>query len=140
VALIFEAAGILDARAFPGHKQVGRQALVATLLLSGLRIDEACSLLVGGVRRSEHILNIPDAKTPTGVREVNAVYGLRPILYAHLSDFRFGAPGGSPVFATRNDTAQSPNKHARGRLVRHAERVARERGLTNNWPASSTRT
>ena len=72
VALIIEAAGMLDERAFPGHKHVGRQALVATLLLSGLRIDEACSLLVGGVRRSEHILNIPDAKTPTGVREVTS--------------------------------------------------------------------
>jgi hypothetical protein len=43
VALVIEAAGLLDDRAFPGHKHVGRQALVATLLLSGLRIDEACS-------------------------------------------------------------------------------------------------
>ncbi len=36
VALIIEAAGVLDARAFPGHKHVGRQALVATLLLTCL--------------------------------------------------------------------------------------------------------
>ena len=37
VALLIEAAGMLDARAHPGHKHVGRQALVATLMLSGLR-------------------------------------------------------------------------------------------------------
>ena len=104
VALVIEAAGMLDDRAFRGHKHLGRQALVATLLLSGLRIDEACSLLVGDVRRSEHILHIPDAKTPTGVREVNIVYGLRRILYGHLDEFRVDTPGDSPVFATRNNT------------------------------------
>jgi integrase len=138
VALIIEAAVTLDARAFPGHKHVGRQALVATLLLSGLRIDEACSLLVGGVRRGEHILNIPDAKTPTGIREVNVVYGLRPILYAHLDDFRSGAAGSSPVFATRNDTAQSPNNMREDvwyGALKVAQELAGERGLTDNWPA-----
>jgi integrase len=138
VALIIEAAGVSDARAFPGHKHVGRQALVATLLLSGLRIDEACSLLVGGVRRSEHILNIPDAKTPTGVREVNIVYGLRPILYAHLDEFRSAAPGDSPVFATRNNTAQSSNNMREdvwyGALER-ARPLAFKRKPTDNWPA-----
>jgi integrase len=138
VALLIESAGLLDARAHPGHKHVGRQALVATLLLSGLRIDEACSLLVGGVRRAEQILHIPDAKTPTGVREVNIVYGLRPILYEHLDEFRAGAPGGSPVFATRNDTPQSPNNMRAdvwyGALAL-AQELALERDVTDNWPA-----
>lgn len=137
-ALLIEAAGMLDACAHPGHKHVGRQALVATLLLSGLRIDEACSLLVGGVRRAEHILHIPDAKTPTGVREVNIVYGLRPILYAHLDEFRTGAPGDSPVFATRNNTPQSPNNMREdvwyGALAL-AQELAREREITESWPA-----
>jgi integrase len=138
VALLIEAAGALDARAYPGHKHVGRRALVATLLLSGLRIDEACSLLVGGVRRSDHILNIPDAKTPTGIREVNIVYGLRPILYRHLDDFRSGAPGGAPVFATRNGTAQSANNmredvwYGSSKL---AQQLAGERRMTDAWPA-----
>jgi integrase len=138
VALIIQAAGMLDERAFPGHKHVGRRALVATLLLSGLRIDEACSLLVGGVRRREHILNIPDAKTPTGVREVNVVYGLRPILYAHLDEFRAEAPGGSPVFATRNGTAQSPNNMREDvwyGALKLAQELAPERKLTDSWPA-----
>ena len=138
VVLIIEAAGMLDERAFPGHKHVGRQALVATLLLSGLRIDEACSLLVGGVRRSDHILNIPDAKTPTGVREVNIVYGLRPILSAHLDAFRSGAPGESPVFATRNGTAQSPNNMREDvwyGALELAKELAPSRKLTDNWPA-----
>jgi integrase len=137
VALIIEAAGMLDERAFPGHKHVGRQALVATLLLSGLRIDEACSLLVGGVRRSEHILNIPDAKTPTGVREVNVVYGLQPLLYAHLDEFRAEASGESPVFATRNDTPQSPNNMREDvwyGALKLAKELATERKLTDSWP------
>jgi len=143
VALIIEAAGVSDARAFPGHKHVGSQALVATSLLSRVRIDEACSLLVGGVRRSEHILNIPDAKRPTGVREVNIVHGLRPILYAHLDEFRSAAPGDSPVFATRNNTAQSPNNMREdvwyGALER-AKALAFKRKPTDNWPAKRTRT
>lgn len=138
VALLIEAAGTIDSRAHPGHKHVARQALVATLLLSGLRIDEACSLLVGGVRRAEHILHIPDAKTPTGVREVNIVYGLRPILYAHLDEFRAGAAGDSPVFATRNSTPQSPNNMREdvwyGALAL-AQELAREREITDSWPA-----
>jgi integrase len=113
VALLIEAAGLVDARAFPGHKHVGRQALVATLLLSGLRIDEACSLLVGGVDRAEHILNIPDAKTPTGVREVNVVYGLRPILYGHLDEFRAGASGDSPVSRPATTHRKAPTTCAR---------------------------
>jgi integrase len=129
---------MLDARAHLGHKHVGRQALVATLLLSGLRIDEACSLLVGGVRRAEHILHIRDAKTPTGVREVNIVYGLRPIVYAHLDEFRVGAPGNSPVFATRNNTPQSPNNMREdvwyGALAL-AQELALEREITESWPA-----
>jgi integrase len=135
---MIEAAGVLDARAFPGHKHVGRQALVATLLLSGLRIDDACSLLVGGVRRGEHILNIPDAKTPTGVREVNVVYGLRPVLYAHLDDFRSDPRGDSPVFATRNNTPQSPNNMREDvwyRALQLAQEVATKRKVTDNWPA-----
>ena len=138
VAVIIEAAGVLDARAYPGHKHVGRQALVATLLLSGLRIDEACSLLVGGVRRSEHILNIPDAKTPTGVREVNVVYGLRPVLYAHLDNFRSEAPGDAPVFATRNNTPQSPNNMREDvwyGTLELARELATKAKLTDNWPA-----
>ena len=138
VALVIEAAGMLDDRAFRGHKHLGRQALVATLLLSGLRIDEACSLLVGDVRRSEHILHIPDAKTPTGVREVNIVYGLRRILYGHLDEFRADAPGDSPVFATRNNTPQSPNNMREDvwyGALSLAQTMALERKLTDNWPA-----
>lgn len=137
VALLIEAAGMLDARAHPGHEHMGRQALIATLLLSGLRINEACSLLIGGVRRREHILNVPDSKTDSGIREVNITYGLRPLLYAHLDEFRSEAEGEAPVFATRNGTAQDPNnirEDAWAQTVALAERLAVERHMTDSWP------
>lgn len=137
VLLLIEAAAQLDVESRQRRAWSAR-ALVATLLLAGLRFDEACTLLIGDVRRSEHRLEVADAKTPSGVRGVNIVYGLRPILYGYLDEFRPGAGGSEFVFATRNGTALSPNNSREDVwdvAVGRAQEEAAARGLTDAWPS-----
>jgi integrase len=137
VALVIEAAGQLDAEAHPGHRHVGRQALCATLLLGGFRIDEACQMRVGDVLRAARVMRVADAKTATGRREVNIVYGLSEYLFGHLDAYRAGALGSEPVFATRNGTPASPDNVREDvwyRALERAKALGVERGLTDNWP------
>jgi integrase len=139
VALLIEAAVELDAESRQ-RRAWSAEAFVAALLLTGVRLDEACQLRIGEVHRETHALNIAGSKTETGIREVNVVYGLQPILYRYLDTYREGASGSAFVFATRNGTALSPN-NAREDIwypaVERAQQLAAKRGITDSWPAKA---
>lgn len=81
------------------------RAIVATLVGSGLRVSELCALVWRDVDLDKGRLHVRDAKTPTGVREVE----LSPWVVAELRAYRASvgvARPDSPVFPTARGTAR----------------------------------
>lgn len=82
-----------------------RRAIVAVLVGSGLRVSEMCALTWRDVNLDKKRLNVKDAKTPTGVREV----GLSPWLVDELRTYRAAAVSvapDAPVFPTARGAAR----------------------------------
>ena len=82
-----------------------RRAIVAVLVGSGLRVGEMCALTWRDVNLDKRRLDVTDAKTPTGVREVE----LSPWLVDELRTFRAAITDlrpGSPVLPSAAGTAR----------------------------------
>ncbi len=119
---------ILDAAAeLDGGRQArteGRRALVATLVLGGLRIGEACALTWGDVDLAAGRLTVRAAKTDAGVREVD----LRPALLGELKSHKASsraAAADDRVFTTAAGTPRDKD-NARTRVVDPVVARARE--------------
>jgi integrase len=90
IEALLDAARELDAR--PGARTRGRRALLATLVLAGLRASEACALRWGDVDLANGRIQIGRSKTQAGLREIPLLPLLRDELAAHKLDAECGGP------------------------------------------------
>ena len=82
-----------------------RRAVVAGLGYAGLRISELCALERRSLRLHVGRLDVEDAKTPTGIREVDLTPVLRDELVVHRA---WMASAGFDVAAPRAFTSPVP--------------------------------
>jgi integrase len=117
VTVLLEAAAELDREA-RRDRRVGRQALLATLALAGLRVGELCALRVRDVDLTAGRLVARDAKTDAGVREVDLTPALRELLTEHHMSTAHRAPD-LPFFATSSGRRRDKD-NVRNRVLRPA--------------------
>jgi integrase len=90
----------------PAAAYVGRRAIVATLGYAGPRVSELVDLRIGQLRLHDPDgarFRILDAKTPTGIREVEISPDLVEVLVEHIDRLRrAGAPTGPDDYAFPN--------------------------------------
>lgn len=98
IAALLEAAAQLDRD--PLFRCSDRRAIIATLVLAGLRAEEFGRLLWRHVDLANGRIRIEHSKTEAGLREVDLVPLLRDTLRAHRNIARYTAPD-DPVFPTR---------------------------------------
>lgn len=103
IAALLDAAGALDR---DGRTRPCRRALLATLTLGGLRIDEALSLRWRHVDLAAGRLRVPGTKTDAAARTVDLLPLLRDELAAHAASSRDRIPD-ALVFATSTGGKQS---------------------------------
>jgi integrase len=84
----------------------GHRALVATMILAGLRISELCNLRWRDVDLAGGKLRVVESKTDAGERTIDLSPGLLDELKLHRANARFTAPDDF-VFATRNGTRRN---------------------------------
>jgi integrase len=98
-----------------GRRHVARLPVIATLVLAGPRIKEACLLdAPDDIDLAGRGVRIPRVKTDAAERVVPMVPALHEILLADRAER--GAPAAAPAFPTRNGTRQNPN-NVRARLL-----------------------
>lgn len=129
IAALLDAAGELDRGARRDRAHIPRRAILATLVMAGLRIGELLDLrwrdvdLTGGrihVRESE----THTVKTQAGVREIDMLPGLHDELLALKARVTHDEPG-DLVFATRRRTRFGPS-NLRTRVLAPAISLANE--------------
>lgn len=81
IATVLEAAAELDAD--PAWLLDDRLAVVATLVLAGLRVHELAALRWGDLDFARSIIHVRHSKTPAGIREVRMPAALRSHLLRH---------------------------------------------------------
>jgi integrase len=127
VAVLVEAAG-------------GHRALIATMVLSGLRVSEMAELRWRDVDLAGRRLRVAESKTDAGVRTVDLSPWLAEELATHRASARFTAAADF-VFATRNGTRRQRSNVTRQILgpaiVAANERLRRDgrpelAGVTNH--------
>jgi integrase len=91
------------------RNDIARHALVATLLMAGLRVSECCALRGADVDLAAGVIRVrlDTTKTEAGEREVPMVPALREILIAHRADRPYGPA--DFVFPTRDGTGKPSN-------------------------------
>ena len=110
---------------------VGRRAIVLTLGRSGVRVSELCAIEIGqlvlrGVEGSR--FDIPDAKTDTGIREVEMTDELVEEIEAHIDRLRrasFDTGPKAPLFPNLHGTPISRQRVAE--ILTEATTLADER-------------
>ncbi len=126
VSVLLEAAGDLDSA--PDALTSGRRALIATLVLAGLRLGEACALDWRDVNLATGWLYV-GSKTDAGMRDVRMLPALRDELLAHKATLADAA--NEPVFVTATGARRRVD-NARQRVmepvIRRAETLLTERG------------
>jgi integrase len=116
---------------------IGRKALVCTLGRAGVRNDELCGIQIGHVRLHDidsARLDIPDAKTETGIRVVELSPDLAEALIAHIDQFaKAGNDTGPEAYLFQNERGGRMTRKRVGTIVREAAALAsekmRERGM-----------
>jgi integrase len=121
IAALLDAAGQLDAKARRDRQHVERRAILATLVLAGLRIGELCELRWRDVDLSAGRLTVRESKTAAGVRQVDMLPALRSVLEG-LSRRR----PDDLVFATSNGQPHGAS-NIRRRVLAPAVKLANER-------------
>jgi integrase len=115
-----------------------RRAVVSTLGYAGLRIGELCDLRRRSLRLHVGRFDVEDAKTPTGVREVDLTPVLRDELVAHRAWMVGEGMDVSPdalVFQTADGQPQTPSNVRRLlRVLRQRTNARREAGGLNPLP------
>ena len=91
---------------------LGRQAIIATLALTGLRREELCALQRRDLNMKAKLLNVGDAKTENGIREVWCSPYLMKILEDWLRRSPMQEPG-DPLFPTSRGNHRDPNNLAK---------------------------
>jgi DNA-binding transcriptional ArsR family regulator len=88
-----------------GRGYVGRRAVCEILGRSGPRVSEMCDIRIGHVRLHDPEgarFRIPDAKTETGIREVQISPDLAEVIIEHIDQLRrAGRPTGPTTISCR---------------------------------------
>jgi len=108
IASLLDAAGELDRTARRDRQHVPRRAILATLVLAGLRIGELLDLRWRDVDLTGGRIHVRASKTDAGVRQVDMLPALRDELLALKArvrrsgpnDLVFGARAGTPLGAS----------------------------------------
>ena len=121
-----------------GRGYIGRRVIVEILGRSGLRVSELCDLRVAHVRVHDPDsgrLRIPDAKTETGVREVQLSPDLVGAVIEHLDRLRvIGASTGPESYLVQNVRGGRVSRQRVGEIVKEAADEASERMVAQGRP------
>ena len=109
-----------------------RQAVLAALGWAGLRANELCALNWSDIDFNQRRIHLADAKTPTGVREVDMSPKLVRTLQTYKACLGEAAPD-SPAFPTRSGARRTRSNLAR-RVVQPAARRADARRAARGLP------
>jgi integrase len=128
IEALVDAAGELDRRA--NARTSGRRALVATLVLAGLRVSEACGLCWRDVDLANGRIHVGNSKTAAGLREIPLLALLRDELAYHKAAAK-GIEPNDPVFPSASGRPRNKD-NVRKRVVEpvahRADELLRERG------------
>ncbi len=121
-----------------GRGYVGRRVVCEILGRSGVRASEPCDLRVGQVRlhdRDGARFRIPDAKTETGIREVQMSPDLVEAIVEHLDRLRrIGAPTGPDAHLVQNLRGGRMARQRVAEIVGDAAARASEQLSSNGRP------
>ncbi|MEO5577277.1 MAG: tyrosine-type recombinase/integrase [Gaiellaceae bacterium] len=109
------------------------RALLATMMLAGLRVGEACGLRWRNVDLARGRLRVVESKTDAGVRVVETSPDLRDDLLAHKAKAQPSEPD-DLVFPTRRGTARDRN-NVRNRVLANAIKRANATRAKAGLPA-----
>jgi integrase len=96
------------------RNDVPRLPLIATLVLSGMRVSELCSLDGRHMDFARRTIQVPRVKTDAGERSIPMLPVLYELLLEHRTEFDYGPR--DPVFATRNGSRNRPD-NVRSRIL-----------------------
>lgn len=121
-----------------GRGYCGRRVMVEILGRSGVRVSELCDLRIGEVRlhgSEGGRFRIVDAKTETGVREVQMTPDLAAVVSEHITRLRrVGAPTGPNAFLVPNVRGGRTNRGRVARVLARASARASEQQLARGLP------
>jgi integrase len=121
-----------------GRGYVGRRVVIEILGRGGPRASELCDLKIGHVRLHDPAgarFRIPDAKTETGIREVQMTPDLVETVVGHLDRLRrMGAPTGPGDYLVPNLSGNRMNYGRVEEIVRDAAKCASERLTAQGLP------
>lgn len=124
IAALLDAANQLDREARPGGQHIPRRAILATLVLAGLRIGELLELQWRDVDLTAGRIQVRQSKTDAGVRQVDMLPALRDELLALKASTR-RPDAGDLVFPTRRGSPFNPS-NIRNRVLAPAVALANE--------------
>lgn len=126
----------LGARVGAGY--AGRRVACEVLGRSGVRVSELCDIRIGHVRLHDPDgarFRIPDAKTETGVREVQMTPDLVEAIVEHLDLLqRSGRTTGPDDYLVQNLRGGRMDRQRVAKIVSDAAAVANERQITHGLP------
>jgi integrase len=134
VAPLLVAAGKMDAEARCNDTR-SRRVLLATLILTGMRVGEAIALRWREVDLASGKVRVGEAKTDAGIRSIDMSPDLRDELGAYKARTRFAEPA-DLVFPTHQGRLQNAN-NIRSRILRGAIEKANERLAKDELPLIS---
>jgi len=121
-----------------GRGYVGRRIVCEILGRSGVRASELCDLKIGQVRFHDPDgarFRIPDAKTETGIREVQMSPDLVEAVIEHLDRLRrMGVPAGPGDYLVPNLHGGRLSRQRVGQIVRDAANQASELLVAKGLP------
>jgi integrase len=126
INVLLDAAGELDQAARRDRQHIARRAILATLVLAGLRIGELLDLCWRDVDLTVGRITVRASKTDAGVRTVDMLPALRDELLALKAGARRGTQANDRVFGTRQGNRQNPG-NIRRRVLAPAVKRANER-------------
>ncbi len=121
-----------------GRGYIGRRAICEVLGRSGPRVGELIELRIGQVRLHDPEgarFRVPDAKTETGVRDVEISPVLVEVLIAHIDRLRrLGLPTGPDAYLFPNLRGGPMTRKRVGQIVREAAEHAGQRLIAKGLP------
>jgi integrase len=118
---------------------VGRGAIVSTLGYSGVRVSELCDLKIGKLRLhgpERARFSITDAKTETGIREVEMSPELVEVIRVHIDRLRrYGRSTTPEDYVFQNDKGRRMSRQSVGKILTEAALAASETLCKHDVPA-----
>jgi integrase len=119
-------------------RYVGRKAILCTLGRAGVRVSELCNIRIGHLRLHDPEgarFHIPDAKTETGVRVVEASPYLAEVLIMHIDRLRrAGNDVGPEAYLFQNERGNRMTRNRVGEIVHKAAALASEKMRRRGMP------